>query len=73
MMSWHTPIHSSQMFADGPAISLWTSLCGLLQNEHLRSLGEVKTASLSLCAIGPDDIPHQHVLCILPPHHIPSP
>jgi hypothetical protein len=37
MISAHTSTHSSQMYTEGPAISLRTSSCDLLQKEHRRS------------------------------------
>src|SRR5437773_11090052 len=36
MMSLHSPMHSSQMYTVGPAISFLTSFCALPQNEHVR-------------------------------------
>jgi hypothetical protein len=33
-MSWQIATHSSQMNADGPAMSCRTALCGVLQNEQ---------------------------------------
>jgi hypothetical protein len=37
MMSSQIATHSSQMNADGPAMSCRTALCGLLQNEQRSS------------------------------------
>src|SRR5262245_64915835 len=36
MMSLHSPMHSSQMYTVGPAISFFTSFCDLPQKEQQR-------------------------------------
>src|SRR6187402_277324 len=51
MMSLHSSTHSSQMYTDGPAMSLRTSFWDLPQNEQQRSFpsGPFRRKSLS-CA-----------------------
>ena len=36
MMSFHSPMHSSQMYTVGPAMSFFTSFCDFPQKEQLR-------------------------------------
>jgi hypothetical protein len=36
MMSLQSPMHSSQMYTVGPAMSFFTSFCDLPQKEQLR-------------------------------------
>src|SRR5215208_2918236 len=36
MMSLHSPMHSSQMYTVGPAISFLTSFCALPQKEQVK-------------------------------------
>src|SRR5262249_41795900 len=38
MMSLQSPMHSSQMYTVGPAMSFFTSFCDFPQKEHLRLL-----------------------------------